>query len=56
MAAFKAINTKNETELDTVIAKLEEETEAQGLAAKRLKHDAHLRALGEQPRKHSTNQ
>jgi hypothetical protein len=55
MAAFKAINTKNQTELDAVIAKIEEvkrqlansETETQQLAAKQLKHDAHLRALGE---------
>jgi chlorite dismutase len=55
MAAFKAINTKNQTELDAAIAKIEEvkrhlansETEAQQLTAKRLKSDAHLRALGE---------
>jgi hypothetical protein len=55
MAAFKAINTKNQTELDAAIAKIEEvkrqlansETEAQQLTAKRLKHDAHLRALRE---------
>ena len=55
VAASKAINTKNQTALDAAIAKIEEvkrqfansETEAQQLTAKRLKHDAHLRALGE---------
>ena len=55
MGALKAIITKNETELDAVIAKLEEvkrqladsEMEAQRLAAKRLKHNAHLRELSE---------
>jgi predicted nucleic acid-binding Zn-ribbon protein len=55
MGALKALITKNETELDAVIAKLEEvkrqladsEMEAQRLAAKRLKHDAHLRELSE---------
>ena len=55
MGALKALITKNETEFDAVIAKLEElkrqladsEMEAQRLAAKRLKHNAHLRELSE---------
>jgi predicted nucleic acid-binding Zn-ribbon protein len=55
MGALKALITKNETELDAVIAKLEElkrqladsEVEAQRLAATRLKHNAHLRELSE---------
>jgi septal ring factor EnvC (AmiA/AmiB activator) len=55
MAAFKASITKNDTELDAVIAKLEEvkrlltesDSEAQRLAAKRLKYNAHLCALDE---------
>jgi hypothetical protein len=54
IAAFKVIHTKNQTELDAAIAKIEEvkrqlansETEAQQSAAKQLKHDAHLRTLG----------
>jgi predicted nucleic acid-binding Zn-ribbon protein len=55
MGALKALIMKDETELDSVIAKLEEvkrqladwEMEAQGLAAKRLKHNTRLRELNE---------
>ena len=55
MGALKALITKNETELNAVIAKLEElkrqladsEMKAQRLAAKRLKHNAHLHELSE---------
>ena len=55
MAALKTSITKNESELDAVIAKLEQvkrqltesDSDAQQLAAKRLKYDAHLCALDE---------
>jgi chromosome segregation ATPase len=55
MAALKTSITKNESELDAVIAKLEQvkrqltesDSDAQQLAAKRLKYNAHLCALDE---------
>jgi predicted nucleic acid-binding Zn-ribbon protein len=55
MGALKALITKNETELDAVIVKLEDfkrqladsEMETQRLAAERIKHNAHLRELSE---------
>jgi|SRR5271167_4354568 hypothetical protein len=55
MGALKARISRTESELDAVIAKLEEVKrqladpliEAQRLAAKRFKHDAHLHQLSE---------